>query len=104
MKPETEFFKNLYLRAKHSFNECVLNPDNDFLKDEINTSVSEITLKDDFIRLRFFEDEDEDQNQNERFVVEVKLQLISADHLLIGRYYYYEDERKTPLDDRLIFD
>jgi hypothetical protein len=40
MKPETGFFKNLYLRAKHSFNECVLNPDNDFLKDEINISVS----------------------------------------------------------------
>lgn len=98
MKLETDFFKDLYLKAKLSFNECILNPDNDHLNNEINTSISEITLKEDFIRLQFFE------HETEQFMIEVKLKLISADNNLIGSYSYYENEERTPLDDFLIFD
>lgn len=98
MKLENEFLKDLYLRAKLSFSECVLNPENDYLQDEINISIDKIILKEDFIRLQFFE------HQVDKFTAEVKLQLISPDNTLVGRYYYYEDEKKTALDDSLIFD
>ncbi|WP_316838584.1 hypothetical protein [Pedobacter gandavensis] len=98
MKLEVEFFKALYLRARLSYSECVLNPDNDYLQDEIDTPIDEIILKEDAICLQFSE------HEIDRFTVEVKLQLTSADNHLIGNYFYYEDEKEIPLDDRLIFD
>lgn len=98
MKLEADFSKDLYLKAKLSFKECILNPDNDHLNNELNIPLREIVLKESFIRLQFFE------HETEKFIVEVKLKLISPDHNLIGSYSYYEDEEKTPLDDFLIFD
>ncbi|MDY0907113.1 hypothetical protein [Pedobacter sp. CFBP9032] len=98
MKIEADFFEDLYLKAKLSFNECILNPDNDYLKDEIDIQIDEIILVEDFIRFQFF------KCNIDKFVIEVKLQLISQDNRLIGRYLYYEDEKNTPLDDSLIFE
>lgn len=98
MKIEADFIKELYLKAKLSFNECILNPDNNYLKEEIDIPIDEISLVEDFIRVQFF------KNNIDKFVVEVGLKLISQDNRSIGRYFYYEDEKNTPLDDSLIFD
>lgn len=98
MKIEADFFEDLYLKAKLSFNECILNPNNNYLKDEIDIQIDEVSLVEDFIRLQFF------KNNIDKFVVEVKLKLISQDNRSIGTYFYYEDEKNTPLDDSLIFD
>jgi hypothetical protein len=98
MKIEANFFENLYLKAKKSFNACILNPDNDYLKDEINIPINEIILVEEFIRIQFF------KYDIEKFVVEVKLKLISHDDHIIGSYLYWEDEKNTPLDDSLIFE
>lgn len=98
MKIEADFFEHLYLKAKRSFNECILNPENDYLKDEIDIQIDEIIPVEDFIRVQFF------KYDLDKFVIEVKLRLISQDNRLIGRYLYYEDETHTPLDDSLIFE
>ena len=98
MKIEADFFENLYLKAKLSYHECILNPDNNYLKDEIDIQIDEINLVEDFIRVQFF------KNNIDKFVVEVKLNLVSKDNRSIGRYFYYEDEKNKPLDDSLIFD
>ncbi len=95
---ESDFFEDLYLKAKLSFNECIFNPDNNYLKDEIDIQIDEFILVEDFIRLQFF------KNNIDKFVVEVKLKLISQDNHSIGSYFYYEDEENRPLDDSLIFD
>lgn len=97
MKFEVEFFNELYLKAKLSFKECILNPDNDYLKDEINIQINEITLIEDSIHLEF------SKHEIDKFVIEVKLQLISPDNHLLGKYSYYEDEKEIPLDDNLVF-
>ncbi|MNJ91617.1 hypothetical protein D3C87_92700 [compost metagenome] len=97
IKLEVDFFEDLYLKAKLSFDKCISNPDNNYLKDEIDVQIDEIILMEDFIRVQFF------QRKLDKFVIEVKLQLISKDNRLIGSYFYYEDEKNTPLDDSLIF-
>lgn len=98
MRIEAVFSEDLYLKAKLSFNKCILNPDNDYLKDEIDVQMDEIILVEDFIRVQFF------KYDVDKFVIEVKLVLISKDSRVIGRYFYYEDEKKIPLDDSLVFD
>jgi|GEM_PF-6059501 len=98
MKIETDSLKNLYSKARLAFNKCILNPDNDYLKDEINIQINDIILMDDFVRVKFF------KHEIDTFVIEVKLQLISPDKRLIGKYFYYEDETGAPVDDSLIFD
>lgn len=98
IKLKTDFFDNLYLKAKFSFNECILNPENDYLKNEINIQMDEIILVEDFIRVQFFKDE------MDEFIIEVKLLLTSRNDHLLGRYFYYEDEKGTPLNDSLVFD
>jgi len=98
MKLEVDFLEDLYLKAKLSFKECISNPDNSYLQDEIDVQIDEIILMEEFIRVQFF------KHDITKFIIEVKLQLISQDSRLIGRYFYYEDEKRTPLDDSLVFD
>lgn len=97
VKLDTSTFENLYLKAKHSYYKCVLDPDNDFLKDEIKVPIEEIILKEDSIRLQFF------ASDTDKFIVEVKLTLFSLAAHPIGYYTYYEDQSRTQTDDSLIF-
>jgi hypothetical protein len=98
MEIEAKFLQGLYLKARLSFNKCILNPGNSYLKDEVNGKLDEIIISEDFVRVQFF------SNNPKKFLIEVKLQLITQDNLVIGRYFYYEDENKVPVDDSLIFD
>jgi len=75
-----------------------LNPDNGYLKDEINIPINDIILMEDFVSVKFL------KYEIDTFVIEVKLQLISPDKRLIGKYFYYENETGDPVDDSLIFD
>ena len=52
----------------------------------------------DFVSVKFL------KYEIDTFVIEVKLQLISPDKRLIGKYFYYENETGDPVDDSLIFD
>jgi len=95
---DSDYFKNLYSKARLAFNKCILNPDNVFLKDEINIPINDIILMEDFVCVKFR------KYEINTFVIEVKLQLISPDNRLIGKYFYYENEKGAPVDDSLIFD
>ena len=95
---QADSLKNLYLKAKLAFNKCMLNPDNGYLKDEINTPINDIILMEDFVCVKFL------KYEIDTFVIKVKLQLISPDNRLIGKYFYYENETGDPVDDSLIFD
>lgn len=98
MRIEATFSEDLYLKANLFFNKCILNPDNDYLKDEFDIQMDEIILVEDYIRVQFF------KYDIDKFIIEVKLVLISKDNHVIGRYFYYEDEKRIPLDDSLVFD
>ncbi|ETZ22307.1 hypothetical protein [Pedobacter sp. V48] len=94
---EADSLKNLYSKAKLAFNKCILNPDNGYLKDENNIPINDIILMEDFVCVKFL------KYEIDTFVIEVKLQLISPDKRLIGKYFYYENETGAPVDDSLIF-
>ena len=98
MTIDLDFFEYLYMKAKLSFKECIVNPDNNYLNNEIDSHLDEIILLEDFISLKFVE------YKLDKFVAEVKFLLTSKEGRLIGHYFYYEDEKSIPIDDKLIFD
>ncbi len=76
---------------------CVLDPSNDFLKNEIDVPIAEITLIEQHIRVEFL------KHDVNTFIVEVKLLLARPDNSSLGYYAYHEDENQTYVDDFLVF-
>lgn len=90
--------ENLYLRAKASYYKCVSDPSNEFLKNEIDVPIAEITLIEQHIRVQFF------KHEVSKLIVEVKLLLARPDNTILGYYAYHEDENQICVDDSLVFD
>ena len=90
--------ENLYLRAKGSYYECILDPSNDFLKNEIDVPIAEITLIEQHIRVQFL------KYEVNNLIVEVKLLMARPDNTILGYYAYHEDENQVCVDDFLVFD
>jgi hypothetical protein len=86
----------LYENAKKSFNECILNKDNDFLRDEINIPIEDIILIEKDIKFVF------SQKFFDRYIIEVCL-LLFAENKEIGKYLYFENENNEGIDDSLVF-
>ncbi|SES29537.1 hypothetical protein [Pedobacter rhizosphaerae] len=98
IKVEQDFIDNLYQKARNSFKDCIADVNNRFLREEIDFQIDETRLVDDYISFKFFKAE------SNRFLIEVKLQLFSPGNIMIGKYFYYEDENGLSVDDSLIFD
>lgn len=98
IKIEQDFTGNLYQKARNSFKDCIADVNNSFLREEIDFQIEEIRLVDDYISFKFFKAE------TNHFLIEVKLRLFSPGNIMIGKYFYYEDENGMSVDDSLIFD
>ena len=96
MITNSEFLIFHYNRAKQAFQKCILDEENAFLQDEIESGLDQIILVEEFLRIQF------NKNQLEKFTVEVKFQLTSSSQVSIGEYYYCLNEDDIE-EDRLIF-
>ena len=85
-----------YYKAKRSFEQCIQDSDNDFLKNEINIPVEEIIVVEKNIKIVF------SRRAFESYLIEVSLSLFEVDKE-IGRYLYVENDKKEGIDDSLVF-
>ncbi len=87
-----------YSKAQAAFVECITNNDNGFLNDEIDISVSEITTKNESVKIQF---SGSDKN---RYIVETRLLMFTPSDEKIGYYCYHENEIEEVIDDYLVFE
>jgi hypothetical protein len=86
----------LYKKARKSFEECIGNKDNEFLKSEVNIPLSHIVVVEKEInivlpKMAFGE-----------YTLEVCLLLFEGSKE-IGKYSYIENDKKEMIDDSLVF-
>lgn len=86
----------LYIKARNSYEKCIHNEGNAFLKDEVNIPLNEVIIIEKCIKIVFFE-----KAFNEH-LFEVNLLLYEKDKE-IGKYLYMVNERGDEVDDSLIF-
>ena len=87
-----------YLKAKTSFQECITNPDNEYLNEQIEIPVSSIITKNESVKMQFY---GSDKNH---FLVETLLLLFTPSDKKIGYYCYHENENEEAVDDYLVFE
>lgn len=97
MKAAIESFSDLFVRGRTSFHQCIFNPDNDQLKNELDIGLDEIVLKEDFISFRF------DSFEVDLYVVIVSFRLYSPDGHYVGKYEYHQNGQNVFIDDKLVF-
>lgn len=85
----------LYHKAKESFERCIRNDENEFLKDELGMSFNDIELIEKDIKIVFSKRVFED------YSIEVCL-LLSAGNNEVGRYLYIENDKNEAIDDSLV--
>ncbi len=95
LNPET--LNDFYIKAKLAFNDCITNPENLFLQQEVNVPLKEIILQDEFVQVKFL------KHETDEYVIEVNFSLICTDGDSIAKYSYYENEKGIALDDCLVF-
>lgn len=86
----------LYIRARNSYEKCIHNEDNEFLKDEVNVPLNEIIIIEKCIKIVFF------QKVFDEYLFEVNLLLYEEDKE-IGKYIYSENIKGDAVDDSLTF-
>ena len=89
-------FSLLYIKAKESFNECIRNKDNEFLKAEINMPLDDIIVIENDIKIVF------SKRRFEQYKFEVSLLLFDGSEET-GKYLYIENSNEEDVDDSLIF-
>jgi hypothetical protein len=87
-----------YSKAKAAFEECITNPDNEYLNEQIGISVSEILTKDESVKVQF------SGKDKKHYLVETLLLLFTPSNEKIGYYCYHEDENGEIVDDYLVFE
>ena len=85
-----------YRRAKESYLECVSNPENVFLQDEVQVPATAIELREITVKVVF-----EFRNAS-AYLLEVFLAL-HANGKAIGRYECMMDKEGTVFEDNLVF-
>lgn len=84
-----------YHKAKESFEKCIRNDENEFLKDELSTHFGDIVLIEKDIKIVF------SKRVFEQYSIEVCL-LLSVGNNEVGRYQYNENHKNEAIDDSLI--
>lgn len=86
----------LYDKAKDSFKECIYNKDNQFLKNEVDIPLENIITIEKDVKIVF------SKKVFNHYLFEVTL-LLFDENKEIGKYLYFENEKKEVIDDSLIF-
>jgi hypothetical protein len=86
----------LYEKARKSFLQCISNPDNAYLQDEVNIPLEQIVAQGATVKAVFLE------QSNHLYAMEVCL-VLHAKEDVIGRYDYSENEAGEPIEDGLVF-
>ncbi len=86
----------LYNKAKKSFDECIRNKDNVFLRDEVRIPLFDVKVVEQGIKIVF------SKRDFKHYTFEVCLLLFDGS-MEIGKYIYFENDRKEGIDDRLTF-
>jgi hypothetical protein len=89
-------FSLLYIKATQSFNECIRNKDNEFLRAEINIPLDDIIVIENNIKIVF------SKRRFEQCKFEVSLLLLDGSKE-IGKYLYIENSNEEEVDDSLVF-
>ncbi len=92
-----EELKQMYSKARVAFQKCINDPENDFLKSEIDIPLSSIIIKEESVAIKY------EENEVDRCLIEIKIQLVSPSNEVIGNYIYCENEDGVSVDDSLIF-
>lgn len=87
-----------YSKAKAAFEQCITNPDNEYLNEEIDIPISEIITKNESVKIQF-----SGSNKN-HYIVETLLLLLTPNDEKIGYYCYHENENEEAVDDYLVFE
>ncbi len=85
-----------YSKAIESFQECIRDKDNEFLKEELSISLDDIRVTEKELKIIFTE------RTFDVYLIEVSLQLLSGSKE-IGKYSYILNEKKEGVDDSLVF-
>ena len=85
----------LYHKAKESFEWCIQNDGNEFLKDELSVPFEDIVLIEKDIKIVF------SKRVFEEYTIEVCL-LLYAGNNEVGRYLYIENDKNEVIDDSLV--
>ncbi|MCS3556893.1 MULTISPECIES: hypothetical protein [unclassified Sphingobacterium] len=85
----------LYHKAKESFEKCIRNDENQFLKDELGMPIDYIVLIEKDIKIVF------SKRVFEEYNIEVCL-LLYAGNNEVGRYLYIENNNNEAIDDSLV--
>lgn len=101
MKMTNQELEDYYSRAIKAFKNCIEDEENKFLKTEIHGSIDLIIPKKEYVKIQF-----RGAEENEYWVeVKIHLYFSNANNInSIGYYYYYEDKKGQPLDDKLVFE
>lgn len=97
VKFNAEELKQMYSKAKVAFQKCIKDPENEFLKSEIDIPLNSITTKEEYINIKY------EKNDSYRYIIKIKIQLMSPENKVIGNYTYYENEDGVSVDDSLVF-
>jgi hypothetical protein len=87
-----------YSKAKTAFGECITNPDNAYLNEEIDIPLSKIIIKNESVKIQF---SGSDKNH---YIVETLLLLSTPIGEKIGYYCYHENENEEVVDDYFVFE
>ena len=87
-----------YSKAKTTFEECIADPDSDFLNEEIDIPISEIITKNESVKIQFF------GSDKKHYIVETLLLLFTPNDEKIGYYCLHEDENEEVVDTYLVFE
>lgn len=85
----------LYHKAKESFEKCIRNDENQFLKDELSMPFDDIVVIEKDIKIVF------SKRVFEQYSIEVCL-LLSVGNNEVGRYLYIENDKNQAIDDSLV--
>lgn len=89
-------FSLFFKIARDGYEKCIQDEENEFLKCELNRSLSEIKISDKEIRILFSE------RNIEVYNIEVILQLLDGNNV-IGKYTYVLNNENHGIDDSLVF-
>lgn len=87
----------LYTKPENLFNQCILNPENIFLENELNFDIDKIKIESNTINIKYIE------NQDNKYNIEVLLNLMDNTNLQIGYYKYVENSSNEVIDEFLVF-
>ncbi|MCS3557644.1 MULTISPECIES: hypothetical protein [unclassified Sphingobacterium] len=85
----------LYHKAKESFEKCIRNDENQFLKDELSMPFDDIVVIEKDIKIVF------SKRVFEEYNIEICL-LLYAGNNEVGRYLYIENDKNQAIDDSLV--